>query len=86
MRTIRKGTAADLAESGTGYTANGESEHSRHIARGGTPLIDTRVDLERRLHRARCRASTHPVRLVRQRAGEDARCLEQLLARGGHHG
>lgn len=33
---IRTGTARDLADHGVGYTANGESEHSRRAAQPGS--------------------------------------------------
>jgi hypothetical protein len=82
-RIIKSGTPAEIAARADGYSGNGEGEHSRRAARGERVLmIDTVADLERALHRARVRASHHPERLVRQRAGEDARRLEQLLGHG----
>jgi hypothetical protein len=69
---------------GSGYAASGESAFSRRISSGGPAgkAIST-TDLEADLHRARVRASHHPERLIRRRAGEDARRLEAILKRSG---
>lgn len=83
-RVIRKGTAGEIAEHAAGYAASGEGQYSRRVA---GPMVHNNIsvsDLERRLHRARVRASHHPVRQVRQRAGEDARQIEQQLKRVGN--
>lgn len=36
--TVSAGTPRDLAQHDSGYTANGESEHTRHVARGAPML------------------------------------------------
>lgn len=82
-RLIVHGTAKQLAEHAAGYSASGEGEYSRRIAGPMVRSYTSVTDLERLLHRARVRASHHPVRQVRQRAGEDARRIEQQLKRGG---
>jgi hypothetical protein len=70
-----------------GYRADGEGEYTRRAARGeverASVAVDTVADLQRRLHRARVRASHHAERKIRQRAGEDARELEFALRRLG---
>lgn len=67
------------SEAAPGYSGNGESQHTRRATRGEAVHVDTVSDLQRRLHRARVRASHHPVKLTRQRAGQDARELEATL-------
>jgi hypothetical protein len=41
--TVSAGTPRDLAQHDSGYTANGESEHTRHVARGGAPMLRSAV-------------------------------------------
>jgi len=83
-KVIVKGAAKELAEHASGYVASGEGEYSRRVA---GPMVRSNIstsDLERLLHRARVRASHHPMKLIRQRAGEDARRIEQQLKRVSH--
>lgn len=82
-KVIYRGTSRELAEHADGYSGNGLSVHTRHVAHGGRVQVDTVEDLKADLRRARIRASRHPVRLVRQRAGEDAQRLEAQLKRLG---
>jgi hypothetical protein len=83
--TTSAGTARELAEHADGYSANAESEYTRQAARGGAVHHQgmSVAELKKKLHRARVRASHHAEKLIRQRAGEDARELEAILRRIG---